>query len=267
MRKRCSCAILLPALVLLAWHPAGLATPLVIPGTFVSSEAGSSESAPLGIDVQRFQQVFGNSLLGDLHIGDVIAGLSFRVDAAAGTVPAQTIQNYEIRLSQSRNAPGSLSAVFANNRGLDEVIVRSGPLFIYAGDFPVGGRPNSFGVMIRFTTPYVFQGGPLLLEVAHDGFPAGGTWADADYPTSLSAQTAFGTGFSATTADVGFYPEAMVVDFDIAPEPWSVALLGSGLAALALLRRRFTPAPPSSTTPPRSPRKSSASPPPSETRS
>lgn len=239
IRSPRSCAILLPALVFLASCSAGFASPIVvIPGSLASTEAGSAESAPLGVDVQRFQQVFGIALLGDLNVGDVIVGLTFRLDAASGALPAQTIQNYEIRLSQSRNAPGSLSAIFADNRGADDVIVRSGPLVIHTGDFPSGGRPNPFGVMIQFTVPYVYQGGPLLLEVAHDGFPAGGRYADADYPTSLSAQTAFGAGFAATTADVGLYPEAMVVGFYENPEPSPAVLLGFGLAAVALLRWR-----------------------------
>jgi hypothetical protein len=239
VRRLCSSWILLPALVLLAWQPVGFATPLVIPGGFASTEAGSADSAPLGIDVQRLQQVFGVSMLNDLGIGAIITGLTFRVDSGYGGIAAQTIENYEIRLSESRNAPGFLSAVFANNRGADEVIVRSGPLVIHPGDFPAGGRPNPFGLMIQFTTPYVYRGGPLLLEVAQDGFPAGGTWVDADYRTSLSAQTGFGTGFSATTADVGFYNEAIVVEFDVVPEPGSIALLGFGMATIVLLRRRL----------------------------
>jgi hypothetical protein len=182
--------------------------------------------------------VFGSALLTDLDIGAVIVGLTFRLDAASGAVPAQTIQNYEVRLSQSRNAPGALSSIFAENRGLDEVVVRSGPLTIHAGDFPAGDSPNPFGVMIPFTTPYVYRGGPLLVEVAHDGFPAGGTWVDADYPTGLDAETAFGTGFSATTADVGFYREAVVMEFNAVPEPGPLASAGIGLAVVVLLKLR-----------------------------
>lgn len=220
--------------------PHSFASLLVFPDIFTAAEAFGSDTAPLGTDIQRFQQVYGTPLLTDLNVGDQIIGLTFRVDGTASALPAQTVANYEIRLSRSLNGPGSLSAVFADNRGLDEVIVRSGPLVILPGDLPGGSSPNSFGVLIPFSTPYIYLGGPLLLEVAHDGFPAGGRNADADYPTSLSAQTAFGNGFAATTADAGLYSEAIVVQFEVttAPEPRTLLLMGLGPAGLMTLRRK-----------------------------
>ncbi len=207
---------------------------IVLPSRFETREASDFDSAPLGLAIQRAQQVYGNSLLKDLSIGDRITGITFRVDGPGAAVPAQTVANYEIRLSQSANAPGSLDHVFANNRGADELIVRSGPLTIGAGDFPVNSPPNPpnpFGVIIPFTTPYVFNGGPLLVEFAHDGFPQGGEGADAQFPAvSENAQAAFGTGFDAAIADIGLYNEAIVIQLQVGavPEP-SMGLLSMTL--------------------------------------
>jgi hypothetical protein len=238
------CAVLLTA-TSFALH----AAPIVLPGPLSGTEAGSSDSSPLGVDAQqRFQQVYGASMLtGLISPGSILTGLTFRLDRAATALPAQTVNNYEIRLSTSRNAPGSLSTTFASNRGSDEVIVRSGPLIITTGAFPSGGSPNGFGFMIQFTVPYVYRGGDLLVEIAQDGFPAGGRYVDADYVTSYLAQTAFGTTYNATTANNGLYKEAIVMEFDVthAPEPGTLTLFALGLAGVGFgLRWKRPPSPP-----------------------
>jgi hypothetical protein len=211
---------------------------IVVPGTYASTEANSSDNAPLGIANQRFQEVISASLLSALHVGDQIVALAFRVQGGETALPAQTIPNYEIRLSQSLNAPGSLSATFADNRGLDEVIARSGSLTINPGDFPGGSSPNSFG-WISFTTPYTYRGGNLLIEAAGQSFPGGGRDADAVYPyTAGLAQTAFGTGFGATMADLGFYNESIVLGLQVVPVPepvWGSVLIVSFLLGLAIM--------------------------------
>lgn len=160
-------------LAMILGHSATFGQVIVVPDAFANLEASIGDTQPLGVELGRFQQVFGPSLLGQLNVGDQISGLTFRVDGPDPTVPSQIVANYEIRMSTSANPPGSLSPTFAANRGADEVIVRSGPLVIGPDDFPGGGSPNPFGVMIPFATPFVYAGGPLLIEIAHDGFPAG----------------------------------------------------------------------------------------------
>ena len=116
------------------------------------------------------------------------------------------------------NAPGSLSSIFANNRGADEVMVRTGPLTINAGVFLGGSSPNAFG-QILFTTPFTYTGGNLLIEIATQGFTSGRN-ADAVYPDNTGlAQTAFGSTFNATTANAGLFNEAIVMQFNIQPVP------------------------------------------------
>lgn len=206
---------------------------------FADVEASSFDSSPLGSDPEvRFQQVFGSSLLGAINVGDQITGLTFRVEGGSPAVLAQTVANYEIRLSTSANAPSSLSTTFAEYRGADDVIARSGPLVFGSGDFPTGGNPNFFGVTIPFTTPFTYAGGPLLVEVAHDGSPLGGTFADADFPTMLDAQTVFAEAFSATVATFGPFPEAIVFQFQVTPIPEPSTLLLT-VGPVGLLGRRW----------------------------
>jgi hypothetical protein len=218
-----------PRLSLLAFaFAAGLGTApahaslIVIPGATAGVEQGSPDSSPLGGDghAWRFQMVYGAGLLGGLTSGDIITGLTFRIDAVPeGThnsaLPAQTVDNYEIRLSTSVNAPGSMSLVFADNRGADEVIVRSGALTIGAGDFPGGGEPNAFGSIIAFTAPFVYTGGPLLIEIAHDGFDDGRFVDDSDYG-AFDGEQVFGEGFAATGAPNEGYvePQAMPIQLE-----------------------------------------------------
>jgi len=214
----------------------------IVPGQFALAEAGSSDNAPLGASGQHFQQVFGSALLTNLSVGDWIDGIAFRVEGNETALPAQTIPIYDISLSQSPNAPGSLSATFADNRGADFLTVRSGALTVNAGDFPGGGSPNNFG-WIPFSTPYQYRGGDLLIEVAYQGFSAGRD-ADAVYPfTANLAQTAFGSGYNSTTADAGLYAEALVMGFSISvmepiPEPRAFFLIGVGFLLLVFRSSR-----------------------------
>jgi hypothetical protein len=208
----------------------------IVPGQYALAEAGSSDNAPLGVSEQHFQQVFSSSLLTNLSVGDWINAIAFRVQANETALPAQTIPIYDISLSEAPNAPGSLSATFADNRGADFLTVRSGPLTVNAGDFPGGSSPNDFG-WIQFSTPYEYQGGDLLIEVDYQGFSDG---RDADAVWSFSAdlgQTAFGNGYNSTTADAGIYAEALVMGFSIMtePVPEPSPLLMFGICALLLV--------------------------------
>lgn len=225
------------------------AATIVIPSSLIGVDGGVPDTSPLGQDHEvRFQQVFGSALLSGLNIGDKISGITFRVSGLADSgVPAQTITNYEIRLSQSVNAPGSLSMTFASNRGVDEVIVRSGALVIAASDFAAGAGagPEPLGAMIGFNTPYTYIGGNLLLEIAYTGF-ADGRGADQGslFPGSQQIFTLPGVGsFSAAVADyseVGVFVTGLRVNEDgqNVPEPGTMLLVSAGLGVAAVIRRR-----------------------------
>jgi hypothetical protein len=225
---------------LCAWlgGASAFAATVIVPSEYATTEAGSSDNAPLGATEQHFQQVFSPALLTNIAIGDWITGLAFRVEGNETALPAQTVTEYDISIGQSVFAPGSLSSTFSDNRGPDFETVRSGPLTINAGDFPGGSSPNNFG-WITFSTPYQYEGGNLLVEIAYTGFTEGRD-ADAAYPyTTGLAQTAFGTGFGSTTADAGLYDEALVMGFSTSsiPEP-SSSFLFCGIGLLLVILRR-----------------------------
>jgi PEP-CTERM motif len=212
---------------------------IIVPGEFTLADANSSDNAPLGeiSGQQHFQQVFSASLLSSLNIGDLITGIGFRVDANESALPAQTITSYDIGLGQSANAPGSLSTTFADNRGPDFTIVRSGPLTINANDFP-GGAPVNDMAWIAFSTPYQYEGGDLLVEISYEGFSLGRD-ADAAYPYDPSlAETSFGDAYDSDDEDEGVYPEAIVMGFTVVPEPAAPALFGLGALLFAVQRMR-----------------------------
>lgn len=214
----------------------------VIPSANTSAEASSSDDSPLGSGGQHFQQVYSSSLLAAVPTGMQIVGLTFRIDNGGSALPAQVVSSFDIRLSQSVNAPGSLSATFAANRGVDDTLVRSGPLVINAGDFPGGSSPNGFGI-IPFDTPYDYNGGNLLIEIAHTGFSQSRN-ADAVFPGTVGqGQTAFANSYAATTANVGFYTESIVIGLQVepiapVPEPIQASLIGVGFLAGAVLIQR-----------------------------
>ncbi|MEM9304576.1 MAG: hypothetical protein AAGE01_20865 [Pseudomonadota bacterium] len=201
---------LLAAMVVTACLPAHGAF-IYLPGSLQGTD---TDTGALGLATERIQLVVDDARLGGMPAGSLVTGLALRVaPGAASSLTAQTITRYEIRLSQSTNPPGFLSTTFADNRGADEVVVRSGSLFLPET------APGEF-VEIDFEAPYVFSGGPLLIELAHDGFPAGGVSAQARFGEA-GVQSAFGTGFDATTANLGTFNDHVVVRirFEAPPAP------------------------------------------------
>ena len=241
---------------------ASSATLVAIPAGLIGAEQPAPDSSPLGADATayRFQMVYGASLLGGLNIGDIITGMSFRIDATEAAhnsdLPAQTVDSYEIGIGSSLNAPGSLSLTFADNRGGDFVIARSGPLTFNAGDFTGGAEPNAFGVIITFSTSYVYTGGALLIEIAHDGSFSDGRFVDDSAWDFPDAEQIFGLGFDSTYAVYGSEPQAMPILLQITrlqgpgpnnvPEPNGASLFAAALAGLmgvSVVARRQRSAP------------------------
>jgi hypothetical protein len=227
-----------------AAHPATI----YVPSALSNTEGTANDTSPLGLDVEvRLQQVYGSSLLGGLNIGDKITGITFRIDGNnTSGVPAQTVPVYELRLSQSVNAPGSMNMTFAANRGADEVIVRSGPLVIGANDFPAtaAAGPEPWGVFIGFTTPYTYNGGNLLLELAYMGFQSG---RHTDDQFNFDGQQIFTGqnigGFSKLSADyteTGVFATAFEINGDgqNVPEPSTILLAATGIGLCVCSRRR-----------------------------
>ncbi|MCA9617710.1 MAG: hypothetical protein KC731_01735, partial [Myxococcales bacterium] len=111
---------------------------LILPENAGTVEAGSANSSPFGGPPGRYQQVLDDTLLTGLPKGAAIVGIRYRLDSGDVAFEPATLADLEIRLSTSKHGAGSLSTTFADNRGDDEVLARSGPLTIEPGDYPAG---------------------------------------------------------------------------------------------------------------------------------
>ncbi|MBX3377251.1 MAG: hypothetical protein KF678_09650 [Phycisphaeraceae bacterium] len=122
-------------------------------------------------------------VIGPAHLPNVPPGMAARItgiqwrmaswQAYAPWPPASvTFQNFDITLSTSLNAAGSLSTVYTENIGPDAVQVRSGALTFIANSFPGGAVTpafNAWGPLVPFANHYDYLGGNLLLTIRHTG--------------------------------------------------------------------------------------------------
>ena len=212
---------------------------VVVPGQYAGTNANTADNAPLGAVNQYIQQEYASSLLvaSGLEPGEQITAIGFRIASGQSGLVAQTVSDYSVWMGQPVFSPGNMSSTLADN-GSDMTLVRSGELDITDGQFPGGSSVNPFG-MIQLSQPYTYSGDDLLIEIAFSSFASGGN-VDAAYPYDSSlAQTAFGTGPDATTADQGLFDEAIVMAFDVtpAPEPSTIALFACGMIGFFIVRR------------------------------
>ena len=148
----------------------------------LTSAAGNSQNcnpfAPEPDDIiNRYQQVYGSSSLGSIA-GTQIVGVAFRMTSNAPfnvDIPGGfTYEDMEIRLSTtSRAVDGLLTGPSMDlNVGPDETLVHDGYYVLPAleGDLAV----NPFDTVVNFNTPFQYNGGNLLLDIAiKNGGPLG----------------------------------------------------------------------------------------------
>jgi hypothetical protein len=105
--------------------------------------------------------------------GSDFVGMAMRLGGSqpAWPVSVANFSQYDVQLSRSLNAPGSLSTTVASNVGADAVAVRSGALSLPIGFFGTKGTEatSPFGPELSFTNRYPYRGGPLLSVVRHSG--------------------------------------------------------------------------------------------------
>ena len=152
---------------------------------------------------RTYQMQFTPDALGGLPIGARITGLGFRLrPSEIADFPSNTTSwsDYEMTLAQAANPIDSMSTTFQANL-LNPVLVKSGPLSIGPATFTTGQNPNPFATMIVFDTPYVYQGGDLMMNFMHTGSDSAATaLLDALGPTVPGYGTSF-RALSATTFD------------------------------------------------------------------
>ena len=140
---------------------------VVVPNSATSTEAdGTFALTATAVAGRTFQLTIDSGQLTGL-VGQQIAGLQWRLNGAATAAwpPANvTYTAWDVYLGPGVD-PSAMSNTFASNFTAAPTQVRSGPQSFNAGSFTAGGSPNSFGPSLSFTTPYLYTGGDLTIEM------------------------------------------------------------------------------------------------------
>jgi hypothetical protein len=183
---------------------------------------------------RTYQMQFTPDALGGLPAGAQINRLGFRVSTnTAVNFPLATVawSDYEVTLAQAANPISSMSTTFAANLR-NPVLVKDGALSVPANQFSAGGNPNSFGTLLVLDTPYVYQGGDLVIQFTHNGSDSTNT---AFLDAANSSSPGYGTGFRALSANAfeattGIAASVTIVDIVFTPGiTQTIALAGNQL--------------------------------------
>jgi hypothetical protein len=201
-------------------------------------EGNSSTMDPFTSSSFRFQQVYSASLFGPGPW--LISQIAFRIDGGSTNQVDMFFSGSSLTLSTTARAPDALSPVFADNRGLDAVTVRTGGAG-FGGLPPSPGSTAPFSSTFSFQTPFYYTPaqGNLLIEFA-------GVAGDAALPGAMDAQSTAGDSVSwvyalnnlassGTPSTLGLITRLQVSPV---PEPatWVLSLLG--LAASLIFKKR-----------------------------
>ncbi|WP_265428139.1 T9SS type A sorting domain-containing protein [Chryseobacterium sp. YIM B08800] len=139
---------------------------ITIPG---SSEDGAF-LGPYSNTPRRFQLLIHYAPI-SLMVGNSITSISFSLqNSYTNSWPSTdtTFGSYEIYISNGVN-PANMQMNFAANITGTQTMVKSGSLTIPAGSVPAGNSTNPFSYTLVFDTPYLYNGGNLLIEIRHTG--------------------------------------------------------------------------------------------------
>lgn len=150
--------------------------------------------------------------LSELRLGDLITGISFRLNDDQGSFSGMTFSRFEIRVGKGKDA---LTTTFANNFDGVPTLVRSGSLTFVPSDFTFGGSPNSFGRVIKFDDPWVYDGGNLLMEI-RSSIPTSTLTIDTMTDSEgVDGEATFATNADATTATTAIFAHNWAIAFEV----------------------------------------------------
>jgi hypothetical protein len=177
-------------------------TSVVAPDDYTSVPSNNGLNSLIrGTNAPRtYQMQFTPDALGGLPTGARITGLRFRLSTNNfADFPVATVKwsDYEVTLAQAANPISTMSATFSANL-LNPVLVKDGLLSIGANNFSAGAVPNSFAMLFALDTPYVYQGGDLVMQFTHGGSDSTNT---ATLDAATTASPGYGTSFRAISAN------------------------------------------------------------------
>ena len=143
---------------------------LVVPNVNLDVNGDLENRYPLLVDGGlRFQQVYDGTEFGSFAAGgEFITGMALRLNTLTGAPFGPiTIENLTISLSTTNAEPDSLSTIFADNVGGNNVVVLDGSATISSSNSAGAGNTRAFDVVINFQTPFLYDpvGGNLLLDI------------------------------------------------------------------------------------------------------
>ena len=217
------------------------ANTLVVP----NAQATTTGNATVGLTSPasfEYQEDFGGGQF--LSVGGplLITQISFRAAPGSGAVNID-VSSFNIYLSTSSYFPNTIgshmliTSSYAANEGADNTLVLSGgagTFFSSPGCTTPG--PCAFDMVFNLTTPFLYDPtkGTLLMDAQFSGWSGGG---------SLDAEGFRFPGGSVAQVDssdtVGLFGPIVQFGYtSVVPEPGSMTLLASGLAAISCFIRR-----------------------------
>jgi hypothetical protein len=218
---------------------------VIVPNSAAGVEADGTFSLTTTTSTGRtFQLTIASAQLSGL-VGQQIFGLQWRLNGAAAAAwpPVNTTYAFWDVFMGPGVAPSAMSNTFASNFTAAPTQVRSGPAGFTAGGHTFGSSPNAFGEMLSFTSPYLYTGGDLTLEMRFA--PQVGTTTQSAFDAVLASGgpgNGWGVDYSArwtgnATGTVGNNGNFLVTNF-VVPAPSSMALLGLSLGVAMRRNRR-----------------------------
>jgi hypothetical protein len=136
---------------------------LVIPPAYEAQEAPANAGS--FVSNYRMQTVYAAGLFPANPV--LIHEIRWRPDRAADASFVIGEFHLELRLSTTLTQPESLSLVFAENSGSDEVVAHDGPIILSSASAGPTSGPKKFDISVPLTSPFAYDPtrGNLLLEI------------------------------------------------------------------------------------------------------
>jgi acid phosphatase len=141
---------------------------MIVPNNLSTTAGDTGNLFPIfSSKPMRSQQVYAKSQFSRFGAGgENINSIAFRAHAP-GVSFAGFVPQLQVRLSTTQKNPDGLSSTFADNAGVDDTQVFSGPLAVSVNNSASPTAVNTFDIVITFTTPFHYNpaSGNLLIDI------------------------------------------------------------------------------------------------------